>query len=142
MYVGLHGTYRSRDWNIRNDLSHLYAAEQLPHELAKLPEWLADVTAADRKSFWYSMGYRIPESITLAATSTVISENGAMHFIKAEYSVRVQNGTTDKTEEESWVIYFMEENGVYSAFAVLAHENYEFVKSYSESIAKSYQIKQ
>ena len=61
-------------------------------------------------------------------------------FLKAEYTVQIKDGLNEK--EEHWVIYFMEEEGIYSAYAVLANENFDFVKSYSEGIVKSYQNKQ
>ena len=86
------------------------------------------------------MGLRIPVNITVKATTEITSENGVMQFIKAEYKVHIKDGSNEK--EENWVIYFMEEDGVYSAYAVLANENFDFVKSYSESIVKSYQKKQ
>ena len=70
----------------------------------------------------------------------VDTENGIIKFLKAEYTVQIKDGLNEK--EEHWVIYFMEEDGVYSAYAVLANENFDFVKSYSESIVKSYQNKQ
>ena len=63
-----------------------------------------------------------------------------MRFIKAEYKVLIKDGPNEK--EENWVIYFMEEDCVYSAYAVIANENFDFVKSYSETIVKSYQTKQ
>jgi hypothetical protein len=43
---------------------------------------------------------------------------------------------------EDWVIYFMEEDGIYHAYSVVAYENFDFVKSYTETIVKSYKIKQ
>lgn len=132
--------YQMYSYYIRNDLSHIYSEKELPGKLEDLPKWLTDTVTVGRKSFWYSMGGRIPESITLDATASIISENGAMQFIKAEYTVQLKNGSNAK--EENWVIYFMEENGIYSAYAVNANENFDFVKSYTETIVKSYQQKQ
>ena len=125
---------------IRNDFRHIYAEEVLPDKLEDLPAWLADVTAKGRKSFWYSMGLRLPETVTTVTTSEIILEDGNMKFTKAEYKVHVKNGATEK--EEDWVIYFMEEDGIYHAYAVIANENFSFVKSYTESIVKSYKTKQ
>jgi len=140
MPVGSSYVYQMYSYYIRNDLKHIYWNEELPDELEKLPEWLSDTKSAGRRSFWYSMGLRIPVNITVKATTEITSENGVMQFIKAEYKVHIKDGSNEK--EENWVIYFMEEDGVYSAYAVLANENFDFVKSYSESIVKSYQKKQ
>ena len=137
--VGSSYVYQMYSYYIRNDLKHIYWNEDLPDILEKLPEWLSDTESASRRTFWYSMGLRIPVDITLVATTEITSENGIMKFIKAEYKVQIKDGSKEK--EENWVIYFMEEEGVYSAYAVLANENFDFVKSYSESIVKSYQIK-
>lgn len=138
--VGSTYVYQMYSYYIRNDLSHIYSEEDLPDMLEKLPLWLADVTADGRKSFWYSMSNKLPENITVEATTEITSENGAMRFIKAEYKVLIKDGPNEK--EENWVIYFMEEDCVYSAYAVIANENFDFVKSYSETIVKSYQTKQ
>ena len=138
--VGSSYVYQMYSYYIRNDLKHIYWDEDLPDTLEKLPEWLSDSESAGRRTFWYSMGLRIPVDITVEATSEITSENGIMKFLKAEYTVQIKDGLNEK--EEHWVIYFMEEDGVYSAYAVLANENFDFVKSYSESIVKSYQNKQ
>jgi len=132
--------YQMYSYYIRNDLSHIYLKKELPAKLEDLPQWLTDTVTVGRRSFWYSMGRRIPDSITLGATASITSENGDMQFIKAEYKVQIKDGSNIK--EEDWVIYFMEENGVYSAYAVKANENFDFVKSYTETIVKSYQQKQ
>ena len=132
--------YQMYSYYIRNDFRHIYAEEVLPDKLEDLPAWLADVTAKGRKSFWYSMGLRLPETVTMVTTSEIILEDGNMKFTKAEYKVHVKNGATEK--EEDWVIYFMEEDGIYHAYAVIANENFSFVKSYTESIVKSYKTKQ
>lgn len=126
-------TYVSQMYSyyIRNDLKHLYPDIELPKELAKLPEWLADTTADGRRAFWYSMG-RLPESIELVSFSELTNESGSMKFVKAEYRV----------SGEDWVIYFMEDEGVYSAYAVKANESFDFVKTHSDTIIKSYQSKQ
>lgn len=138
--VGSTYIYQMYAYYIRNDLRHIYLEGELPDALADLPEWLSDTTAAGRRSFWYSMGNRIPQTVTVEATATLTSEGGAMQCIQAEYRVHFRDGTTKK--EERWIIYFMEEDGVYSAFAVVANENYDFVKTYSETIVRSYQKKQ
>lgn len=137
--VGSTYIYQMYSYYIRNDLSHIYWDQELPNTLQELPEWLSDTVSSGRRSFWYSMGCRIPQDITLEAVSEIAAENGSAHFLKAEYKVQIMDGATKK--EENWIIYFMEEDGVYSAFAVLAHENFTFVKSYSETIIKSYQSK-
>ncbi len=137
--VGSTYVYQMYSYYIRNDLSHIYAKEELPNKLDKLPEWLSDTVSVGRRSFWYSMGGRIPKGITLESTSIIASENGSMQFIKAEYKVLLDGAFGEK--EENWVIYFMEENGVYSAYAVCANESFDFVKSYTESIVKSYKTK-
>ena len=137
--VGSSYVYQMYSYYIRNDLKHMYWNEDLPDTLEKLPEWLSDTESAGRRTFWYSMGLRIPVDITVEATSEITSENGIIKFLKAEYTVQIKDGLNEK--EEHWVIYFMEEDGVYSAYAVLANENFDFVKSYSEAIVKSYQIK-
>ena len=138
--VGSSYIYEMYSYYIRNDLKHIYWNEELPDTLEKLPEWLSDSESAGRRTFWYSMGLRIPVDITVEAISEIISENGIMKFIKAEYKVQIKDGSNEK--EENWVIYFMEEEGIYSAYAVLANENFDFVKSYSEGIVKSYQNRQ
>ena len=135
--VGSTYVYQMYSYYIRNDLSHIYWDAELPNSLEDLPAWLADTTTAGRKSFWYSMGNRIPEHMTVETTAVIASENGTMQFVKAEYQLQMHDGS-----QERWIVYFMEEYGVYSAFAVVAHENFDFVKSYSESIIKSYQRKQ
>ena len=137
--VGSTYIYQMYSYYIRNDLSHIYWDQELPRTLHELPEWLSDTVSAGRRSFWYSMGCRIPKNITLEAISEITSEDGSTHFLKAEYKVQIMDGATKA--EEDWIIYFMEEDGVYSAFAVIAHENFTFVKSYSETIIKSYQPK-
>ena len=138
--VGSTSIYQMYSYYIRNDLRHIYWNETLPDKLSDLPAWLSDTNTAGRRSFWYSMGNRIPENISLEATATISSENGAMEFIKAEYKVQLNDSPNEK--EENWVIYFMEEDGIYSAYAVIANQNFDFVKSYTESIVKSYQKKQ
>ncbi len=135
--IGSTYVYQMYAYYLRNDLSHIYPKETLPDTLAELPAWLSDTVTVGRRSFWYSMGGRIPKSITLESTAAIASENGAMTFIQAQYKVQIDNGRA-----EDWVIYFMEEDGVYSAYAVIANENFDFVKSYTESIVKSYRKKQ
>ena len=130
--------YQMYSYYIRNDLRHIYAEECLPDELADLPAWLTEVSAEGRKSFWYSMSGRLPENVTLIHTSEILLEDSDVKLIKAEYQVHV-NGATEK--EEDWVIYFMEEEGIYHAYAVVANENFDFVKSYTETIIKSYKTK-
>lgn len=137
--IGSTYVYQMYSYYIRNDLTHIYADEELPDSLYELPEWLSDTVTVGRRSFWYSMGGRIPENISVEATTKVMSENSEMHFIKAEYKIQIKDGSNEK--KENWVIYFMEEDGVYSAYAVLANENFDFVKAYTEAIVKSYQIK-
>ena len=138
--LGSSYVYQMYSYYIRNDLKHIYWNEELPDTLEKLPEWLSDTNSAGRRSFWYSMGLRIPVDITVEATTEITSENGLVQFIKVEYMVQIKDGSNEK--EEHWVVYFMEEDGVYSAYAVLANENFDFVKSYTESIVKSYQKRQ
>lgn len=134
-------TYTSQMYSyfIRNDLKHLYADIELPKELKELPEWLADTTADGRRSFWYSMG-RLPESIEVVSTSELTNESGSMKFVMVEY--KVQSNVINGDKIEDWVVYFMEDEGVYSAYAVRVNESFDFVKSYSETIVKSYQLKQ
>lgn len=131
--------YQMYSYYIRNDLSHIYADEELPDKLEDLPRWLTDTMTVGRRSFWYSMGGRLPKSISLEATSNITSEDGGMQFIKSEYKTIIDGNNGEK--EESWVIYFMEENGVYSAYAVVTNDDFDFVKSYTETIVKSYKQK-
>lgn len=137
--VGSTYVYQMYSYYIRNDLSTIYSAESLPDAIEDLPEWLSDTVTVGRRSFWYSMGGRLPQTVTLKSTAVVSTENGTGTFLKAEYTVRIADGANER--EEDWVIYFMEEDGTYSVFAVMANENFTFVKSYSESIVKSYQKK-
>lgn len=139
--IGSTYTYQMYAYYIRNDLRHLYSNEALPDSIYDLPEWLAYTETTKRIAFWYSMSGRLPEDITLTSTREIVSENREMSFIAAEYKVKVKlHGSTER--EENWVIYFMEEDGVYSSFAVIANENFDFVKTYTESIVKSYQEKE
>lgn len=138
--VGSTYIYQMYSQYIRNDLTHMYAEDELPDTLEDLPAWLSDTAMVGRKSFWYSMGGRIPHQVSLEAATTIFTDDTKTCFIKAEYKVQVEEASGEK--EESWVIYFMEEDGIYSAFAVVANENFEFVRSYSETIIKSYQKKQ
>ncbi len=138
--IGSTYVYQMYSYYIRNDFTHIYSDEDLPDKLEKLPKWLTDTATVGRRSFWYSMGGRIPENVTLELTAAITSEDGSMNFIKAEYKIQIKDGASKK--EENWVVYFMEEEGVYSAFAVVANENFDFVKSYSQTIVKSYQKKQ
>lgn len=138
--VGSTYVYQMYSYYIRNDLTHIYWDQELPNTIEELPEWLSDTVTAGRKSFWYSMGKRIPQSISLNGVTQIASEDDTMRFIQAEYKIQITDGASEK--EENWVVYFMEENGTYSAFAVIAHENFDFVKSYSETIVKSYQKKE
>ena len=131
--------YQMYSYYIRNDLSHIYAEENLPDELENLPAWLTEISAEGRKSFWYSMSGRLPEAVTLIQASKLELEDGDVKLIKAEYQICV-NGSAKK--EEDWVIYFMEEDGIYHAYAVVAYENFDFVKSYTVTIVKSYKTKQ
>lgn len=133
-------TYVSQMYSyfIRNDLKHLYENSELPETIEELPVWLADTKADGRRSFWYSMG-RLPEDITVEGTSVITSEDSSVSFIKAEYKVYVKDVHGER--DEDWVIYFMDEEGVYSAYAVNANESFDFVKTHSESIVKSYQVK-
>ena len=59
-----------------------------------------------------------------------------MRAVLGKYRIKLKDGSDEK--EENWEVYFMEEDGVYSAYAVVANENFDFVKSYSEKIVKSY----
>lgn len=139
--IGSTYIYQMYSYYIRNDLSHIYAREDLPARLEDLPLWLSDTLSVGRRSFWYSMGNRAPVQITLQAADSLTSENGEMTFLRAEYQVKLLDGSREK--QEDWIVYFMEQDGIYSAFAVLANtqNEYDFVRSYSESIVKSYQKK-
>ena len=134
--VGSTYIYQMYAYYIRNDLTRIYSETELPDTPEDLPIWLSDTLTVGRRNFWYSMGGRIPENITLMGTTSLASEDGSMRFIQADYRIKLKDGSDEK--EENWVVYFMEEDGVYSAYAVVANENFDFVKSYSEKIVKSY----
>lgn len=131
--------YQMYSYYIRNDLRHLYADTPLPASLDELPLWLCDTQAKGRRSFWYSMGNRLPSAIALRGVTQITAENGQMQFLAAEYALTVEGGTGQR--QEDWIVYFMEQDGVYSAFAVCVNENLPLVRSYTESIVKSYKEK-
>ena len=137
--IGSTYVYQMYSYYIRNDLSHIYADEELPDKFEDLPRWLTDTMTVGRRSFWYSMG-RLPESIEVVSTSELTNESGSMKFVMVEY--KVQSNVINGDKIEDWVVYFMEDEGVYSAYAVRVNESFDFVKSYSETIVKSYQLKQ
>jgi hypothetical protein len=128
-------TYQMYSYYIRNDLKLLYTEIELPETLGELPEWITKTTQNGHRIIWYSMGFVLPDEITLNRSETLTSVNGIQTFLKAEYTVLL-----GETEDE-WVIYFMEENGIYCSYAVRANESYEQVVSTADFIVETYQKK-
>jgi hypothetical protein len=128
-------TYQMYSYYIRNDLHLLYQNIPLPEKLEDLPQWITHEKQDGRRIIWYSMGNRLPEVITLLHTEIIMSYNQISTFIRAEYIVEINE------KIENWIIYFMEENGVYSSYSVLVNEYYDSVLSTTSSMIQSYQKK-
>jgi len=130
-------TYQMYSYFLRNDLQQFYVDVPLPKELGDLPEWIADTTKNGRRVLWFSMmASTLPDSITLLDTETLASENGIQTFLRAEYQV-----TTGDVQRD-WIVYFMDEEGTYSSFAIRVNEFHDTVMSTGDFLIKSYQLKE
>jgi hypothetical protein len=128
-------TYQMYSYYIRNDLQLLYSSISLPDKLEDIPQWITQSNQDGRRIIWYSMGSRLPEVITLLRTDLITSNNQINTFLRAEYTVEVNEII------EHWIIYFMEEDGIYSSYSVRVNEYYESVLITTSSMIQSYQKK-
>lgn len=128
-------TYQMYSYYIRNDLQLLYSSISLPEKLEDLPQWITQTNQEGRRIIWYSMGSRLPEVITLLRTEIITSNNQINTFLRAEYTVEANELL------ERWIIYFMEESGIYSSYSVRVNEYYDLVLTTTTSMVQSYQQK-
>lgn len=128
-------TYQMYSYYIRNDLSQLYGRTTFPAHLSDMPAWLTKIGVSGQRKLWYSMGHRLPDGISLLSTETLTSNDGTQTFLKALYTLTLGEST------EHWAVYFIDENGVISAFAVKANESPDTVFSFTDGIVKTYQLK-
>lgn len=128
-------SYQMYAYYIRNDLQALYGDVILPDNVSDLAEWITDVNQNGHRILWYSMGGRLPDSIELVNTMTIISDNGLQSFLEVEFQI-----TLDDISEQ-WIVYIMESNGVFSSYGVKVNEYFEFVQPNTETIIKTYQVK-
>lgn len=122
--------YQTYSYFIRNDLTHLYPVDPLPSTPGALAEWLTDFRAVGRQALWYSMGEWVSDGIELSAYEELPTESGVM-IGKATYRI----------DGKRWVVYLLCEENTASAFAIRPNEEGDYVISFTDSIAKSYQSK-
>ena len=139
--MGLTYTYQMYSWYIRNDLQSLYEGYELPEDIKDMPDWVADTTKNGRRILWKSMSDRLPKEIKIVDTDTIATEDGSKEFVKAQYESTVQ-GISGEDVKEQWIIYFAEDDGEYSSFAVKVNEGLETVERLADSIVGSYKVKQ
>jgi len=128
-------TYQMYSYFLRNNLQDLYTGVVLPNNLEDLPDWIAQITEDGHRILWKSMGLTLPNVITLLQTESITSSSGLQTFIRAEYEIIVDD------VEEQWIVYFMEEEGIFSAFSIRVNEYYDTVLSTTDFIIQSYQHK-
>ncbi|MBE5947797.1 MAG: hypothetical protein E7261_02085 [Lachnospiraceae bacterium] len=133
-------TYQMYSWYIRNDLQSLYEGYELPEDIADMPKWVSDTTQNGRRILWKSMGDKLPNEIELVATATIATEDGSKEFVKAQYEITVKGISGDDVNEQ-WIVYFTEDDGEYSSFAVEVNEDLETVERLADSIVESYKVK-
>ncbi len=127
-------TYQMYSYFLRNNLQDLFAGVTLPEELDDLPEWFADTEGDGHRVLWFSMG-AMPTEIRLIRTESLVSTNGIQTFLCAEYEITVND------VQQPWIVYFMETEGTFSSYAVRVNEMYDFVKSTTDFIVQTYQLK-
>ena len=133
-------TYQMYSWYIRNDLQQLYEGYELPKDIEDMPKWVADITKNGRRILWKSMSDTLPKEIELVKTETIATEDGSKEFVKAQYEIIVQGISGDDVKEQ-WIVYFTEDDGVYSSFAVKVNEGLEAVERLADGIVESYKEK-
>jgi len=127
-------TYQMYSYFLRNNLQELFAGVTLPQEVDDLPEWFADLQGDGHRILWFSMG-TLPTAITLTATESIVATNGIQTFLRAEYEITVNN------DQQQWIIYFMDVEGVFSSYAIRVNEMYDQVKSTTDFMVQTYQLK-
>lgn len=133
-------TYQMYSWYIRNDLQSLYEGYELPEYINEMPDWVADITKNGRRILWKSMSDRLPKEIEIVDTDTIATEDGSKEFVKAQYEITVQGISGDDVKEQ-WIIYFTEDDGEYSSFAVKVNEGLDTVERLADGIVASYKEK-
>ena len=129
-------TYQMYSYFIRNDLGQLYGDITLPEYIDDLPDWISDLNTDGHRILWFSMGRNLPTDIELVGFETIQADDNDQTFLKAEYEVVIDEVT------QLWIIYFMLENDTYSSFGIRVNELYESVESWTDSIIKTYRLKQ
>lgn len=127
-------TYQMYSYFIRNNLQELFAGVSLPQEVGDLPEWFADPQGDGHRILWFSMG-TLPTAITLTDTESIVSTNGIQPFLRAEYEVTVND------VHQQWIVYFMDVEGVFSSYSIRVNESYDQVKSTTDFLVQTYQLK-
>ena len=133
-------TYQMYSWYIRNDLQSLYDGYELPEDIEDMPKWISDTTQNGRRILWKSMSDKLPKEIELVKTETIATEDGSKEFVKAQYEIIVQGISGDDVKEQ-WIVYFTEDDGVYSSFAVKVNEGLDTVERLADGIVASYKEK-
>ncbi len=133
-------TYQMYSWYIRNDLQILYEGYELPEDIEDVPKWISDTTQNGRRILWKSMTYTLPKEIELVATDTIATEDESKEFVKAQYEITVKGISGDDVKEQ-WIVYFTEDDGEYSSFAVKVNEGLETVERLADGIVGSYKEK-
>ena len=133
-------TYQMYSWYIRNDLQSLYEGYELPKGIDDMPNWISDTTQNGRRILWKSMSDTLPKEIELVETESIATEDGIKEFVKAQYEIIVQGISGDDVKEQ-WIVYFTEDDGVYSSFAVKVNEGLDTVERLADGIVASYKEK-
>lgn len=127
-------TYQMYAYYIRTDLQSLYGDITLPDNISDLSTFVSNVSENGSRILWYSMGRNLPESVEIISSVTISNTNENQTFLEVEYLL------TRDGNEEQWIVFFMEDNGIYSSYSVRSNEMYDSVKEFVEDIVKTYQI--
>lgn len=128
-------TYQMYSYYIRNNLQDLYAGITLPDNISDLSEWITNIHENGHRILWFSMGRNLPGDIILLDTETLTSTNEIQTFLRVEYNVTIDDSV------EQWIVYFMDVDGIFSSYSIRVNESYDMVKSTTDSMVQSYQLK-
>lgn len=129
-------TYQMYAYYLRTDLQSLYGDILLPSTISDLSTFVANISEYGSRILWYSMGRSLPENVKILSSETLMNTCENQTFLEVEYLL------TSEGNEEQWIVFFMEEDGVFSSYSVRSNEMYDSVKEFVEDIVKTYQIKE
>lgn len=128
-------TYQMYAYYIRNDLQSLYGDILLPDTIIDLSVFVSNFSDYGSRILWYSMGRSLPENVEILSSETLTNVSEDQTFLEVEYLL------TSVGNEEQWIVFFMEDHGVFSSYSVRSNEMYDSVKEFVEEIVKTYTIK-